>query len=101
LTAPKGKKPPNAGKGRRKGVPNKATRDVRAMFTHFVEAKAERVAALWERIAEEDPAKALDLLVRLAEFVVPKLARTELAGDAAAPLNFMLTAPPKANGDGQ
>ena len=27
-------------------------------------------------------AKALDLLVRLAEFVIPKLARTDLTGDA-------------------
>lgn len=29
--APKGTMPPNAGKGRKKGVPNKITRDIRAM----------------------------------------------------------------------
>jgi len=64
-------------------VPNKATRDVRAIFSEFVEANAEKAQALFERVATRDPAKALELLARFAEFVVPKLARTDLTGDAA------------------
>jgi hypothetical protein len=39
------------------------------------------VQILFDRVAESDPAKALDLLARLAQFVIPKLARTDLTGD--------------------
>ena len=73
---------------RQKGTPNKATVAVRDVFTAFVEANAEKAQALFDRVAARDPAKALDLLARIAEFGVPKLARTEFAGqgegDAAA-----------------
>ena len=69
--------------GRQKGTPNKATAAVRDAFTAFLEANAEKVQALFDRVAARDPAKALDLLARLAEFVIPKLARTDITGDAA------------------
>jgi hypothetical protein len=83
MAAPKGTIQPNAGKGRPRGSPNKATRDVRAVFSAFVEANAEKAQKLFDRVAARDPAKALDLLARLAEFVIPKLARTDLIGDTA------------------
>jgi hypothetical protein len=69
--------------GRPKGTPNKATRDVRTVFSAFVEANAEKAQAPFDRVAARDPAKALDPLARLAEFVIPTLARTDLTGDAA------------------
>lgn len=43
--------------------------------------------ALFDRVAENDPAKTLDLLARIAEFVIPKLASTDLAADAGAKTN--------------
>jgi hypothetical protein len=69
------------GPGRPKGVPNRATTAVRDVFSAFVEANAGRAQALFEQVARKDPAKALDLLARLSEFVIPKLARTELSGE--------------------
>lgn len=72
-----------AGPGRPKGMPNNVTRDVRTIFSALVEANAEKAQELFDRVAAKDPAEALDLLARFAEFVIPKLARTDLTGDAA------------------
>jgi hypothetical protein len=71
------------GGGSRKGILNKATGDVRAVFSAFVEHNSDRAQELFDRVAGKDPAKALDLLARLSEFVIPKLARTEVSGELA------------------
>jgi hypothetical protein len=66
------------GGGSRKGIPNKTTRDVRSVYSAFVERNAERAQALFDQVAEKDPAKALDLLARISEFVVAKLSRSTI-----------------------
>ena len=70
----------NAGKGRVKGVPNAVTKTAREIFTAFVEGNATKVQELWERVARKNPAKALAIYAKVAEFVIPKLQRTELSG---------------------
>jgi hypothetical protein len=65
--------------GRPKGSPNKVTADARAAFTKILEGRANKVGKWIDDVAKKDPAKACDLLLRLAEFHIPKLARTELA----------------------
>lgn len=77
---PPRRKPANAGKGRVKGVPNAVTRSVREIFQAFVEGNAAKVQELWDRVARHQPAKALSIYAKLAEFVLPKLQRTELSG---------------------
>jgi hypothetical protein len=69
------------GGGSRKGIPNNATRDIRAVFSAFVEHNAERAQELFDQVAEKDPAKALDLLAKMSEFVVPRLSRSTVDGD--------------------
>src|SRR5579864_6813292 len=69
------------GPGRPKGTPNKATTTVRDAFSAFVENNVPKVQEMFDRVAKDDPAKALDLLARLSEFVVPKLARSEISGE--------------------
>jgi len=68
------------GGGSRKGVPNKVTREAREVFTEFVQRNALQAQKLWERVSKKDPARALELLAKLAEFALPKLARTEVTG---------------------
>ena len=92
----KRKKPPNAGKGRKAGVPNRITKDVREAFKLLVEGNVGRVQRWLDEIAEHDPARALDAVLKLTEFVLPKLARHELTDRDGAPLNFMVVVPPKA-----
>lgn len=71
------------GGGSRKGVPNHATRDVRKAFGLLVESNTAHMQGWLEAVAKEDPAKALDLMAKLAEYVIPRLARTELSGELA------------------
>jgi hypothetical protein len=73
-------KPANAGKGRVKGVPNAVTKGAREIFSAFIEGNAAKVQELWDRVARKNPAKALAIYAKLAEFVIPKLQRTELSG---------------------
>lgn len=83
-------------KGRPKGSENKATREFRDTVRNLLESNAENVGRWLTLVAEgdgsdngkADPAKALDLLAKLAEFAAPKLNRTEVAGDPDAPLTL-------------
>lgn len=68
--------------------PNKATVEFRETVRKLLEDNRENVGRWLSLVAEgdgsdngkPDPAKALDLLAKLAEFAAPKLNRTELAG---------------------
>lgn len=59
--------------GRPPGIGNKATMKVRDAFAAFLEANLPRMQELFDRVAEEDAAKALDLLDRFASYTTPKL----------------------------
>jgi hypothetical protein len=87
------RKMPNNGMGRPKGVPNKATKDVKEAIARFAEGNVHKLEEWLETIAygdgdqvKPDPAKAADLYMKVIEYHIPKLARTELAGDKDNPL---------------
>jgi len=81
--------------GRQAGTPNKATSEFRQTITALLEKNAANVDLWLQRVADgegdvkPDPAKALDLLAKLAEFGAPKLGRTELVGDGGGPIEFV------------
>lgn len=72
--------------GRQKGVTNKITRDVREAFRKLLENNTDKLEKWLRRVGTKDPARALDLVVKFAEFHMPKLARTELTGQGGGPL---------------
>ena len=86
----KGEKRPNQGK---RG-PNKATTEFRQTVQKLLDDNRDNVGCWLTLVAEgdgtdackPDPAKALDMLAKLAEYAAPKLARTEHVGDKDAPM---------------
>ena len=66
-----------AGKGRPKGVPNKISTTFRETVTQLLADNSANVGVWLARVSEDDPAKALDLLAKLAEYAAPKLSKVE------------------------
>jgi hypothetical protein len=91
--------PPNAGKGRPAGVPNKSTAAVREAIATLLDRNAEKMDEWLQLVAYGDselgvkpqPDKALDIMQKLAEYHIPKLARTEVVGDANQPVELKIT----------
>lgn len=97
MAAAKGTMPPNAGKGRKAGVPNKVTTEFRETVRKLLENNAENVGRWLAAVAEgdgegnkPDPGKALDLMAKLAEFAAPKLGRVEHVGDGGGPVKHQV-----------
>lgn len=85
------KLPPNAGKGRVKGVPNKATKAAREAIAAFVDANAEKLQEWLDAMAEESPKDAFNAFLALVEYHVPKLARVEHTGEDGGPVEHTIT----------
>lgn len=65
--------------GSRKGIPNRTTQKVRDAVACIAENNIEKVQKWLEDI--KDPKHRLELFIRLLEYHIPKLARTELTGE--------------------
>ena len=90
--------PPNAGVGRPKGTPNKSTTAVREAIATLLERNAEKMDGWLQKVADGDeklgikpqPDKALDILQKMAEYHIPKLARTEVTGKDDQPIQMVI-----------
>ncbi len=68
-----------AGPGRPAGSPNRATAEVRAVFSTMITANQIHLQTWLDRVAADNPKGALDLYLRLAEYVLPKVQRIDLS----------------------
>jgi hypothetical protein len=80
-----------AGPGRPKGVPNRSTQIVREAIANLLERNAPNMDKWLNEVASEDPYKALDLMNKLSEYHIPKLARTEVTGMDGGPQEMKVT----------
>lgn len=71
------KPPPAPGPGRPKGSKNKVPAELKKALQMALDGFATEIPSLLQQVAKKDPARALELVARLGEYVVPKLGRTE------------------------
>lgn len=76
--------------GRQKGTPNKSTEAVRMAIAKFADGNVDKLQEWLERVAEDDPARAADLFLKVLEYHVPKLGRTEHTGMDGADLQVTI-----------
>jgi hypothetical protein len=77
------------GAGRPTGASNKVTIEVKQAIAAFTSANADKLDKWLNEI--DDPAKRLDLYFKALEYTMPKLARTEVAGDQKQPIKHTVT----------
>lgn len=76
--------------GRKKGTPNKVTSVAREAFLATF-GKLEGELENWIRAgATDDPLKAADLIIRMAEYHFPKLGRQEHVGEAGGAIQVVI-----------
>lgn len=64
--------------GRPKGIPNKATQNAREAIAVFVEGNVDRLNGWLDQIAQESPKDAFDAFMKVVEYNIPKLNRTDV-----------------------
>ena len=77
---------PNRSPGKPKGALNKTTKEIREAYQKLTENNLENMSIWIAQVAADNPEKAMDLMIRLSEYVIPKLARQEVVGNDGADL---------------
>ncbi len=66
--------------GRPAGSKNVATKLIRTAYQQLTENNIENMTVWLQRIAEDDPKTAFELMLKMSEFIIPKISRQELTG---------------------
>ena len=70
--------------GRPAGVPNKVTGNVREAYQNLVEMNLDNMTQWLGDVATDNPDRAMTLMLQLSEYIIPKMARTEITGKDGA-----------------
>jgi len=72
--------------GREKGTPNKLTSEIRDVYKELLEKNLNNIDVWLKETSKDHPDKALNFIIKLSEFVVPKLQSTHLTGNSKTPI---------------
>jgi hypothetical protein len=71
--------------GREPGTCNIVTKEIRESFQSLIEQNLPEIQNWINSTAQKDPSKAVDLILKLSEFCLPKLKTIELTGKELMP----------------
>lgn len=74
--------------GRPKGKSNAITQEIKDSFSLVLQNKLPDLEAYLTRVGETDPAKAVELIIKLSTRFLPELARTEITGADGKDFSF-------------
>jgi len=66
--------------GRPKGVKNKITVKVSQAFEKLANENVDNMSEWLAEVAKDNPKQALEIMLKLSEYIIPKLARQEVTG---------------------
>lgn len=69
------------GKGRPKGALNRSTEEMKLTIARATNKALNNLPAVMDRLSQEDPKEAIELALKLLEFNLPKLSRTEMKAE--------------------
>lgn len=78
--------PPDWPSGRPKGLQNKVTLDFKQAVVKMLEFAAPQMVEWLGQIAKDDPARALAVVDKIADYAFPRQNRTEHVGDGGGPV---------------
>lgn len=81
--------------GRPKGTPNKDTQQIKDAYLALIQGNLDQIQGWLDRVAERNPEKAFDMLMKLSPFVVPK--KQEMDLNIENPINILIPKPKEEN----
>jgi len=79
--------------GRPKGIANNSTEKIKNAYTQLIEGNLENIQMWLNDTAAEDPARALDFLIKLSPFVIPRKQQSDITFEN--PINIVLPQKPR------
>jgi len=64
--------------GRPQGAKDKAQADIKQSYQSLIEGNLTNIETWLNEVATKDPGKAIELMLRLSEFILPKMRATEV-----------------------
>lgn len=74
--------------------PNKKTAEIKQAYIDLVNNNLENIESWLAQTASKDPARALDFLLKISPFIIPRLTQNDITSDGS-PINIVMPTPPK------
>lgn len=84
--------------GRKKGVPNKTTAEIKDIITRVVGNQLDLLEDDLKKIRKESPARAAEIYMKMVDYVLPKQSKVELEGELKHRVSKVVIEIKKGNG---